>query len=90
MQVNIRAMSPLNASRVYNIANGIGTSVNNLAAMVLRVLGSEMQPVYAKARSGEVKHLVADLSKARREFMFNPGYMLEKGLEEMFSSVIRI
>ena len=66
-----------------NIANGIGISVKDLAAMVLRVPGSEMQPVYAEARSGEVKHSVADVSKARREFMFNPGYTLEKGLEEM-------
>ena len=88
VQANIRAMSPLNASGVYNIANGIGISVNDLAAMVLRVLGSEMQPVYAEGRSGEVKHSVADVSKARREFMFNPGYTLEKGLVEMLSSVI--
>jgi nucleoside-diphosphate-sugar epimerase len=83
VQADTRAMSPLNASRVYNIAKGIGISVNDLAAIVLRVLGSEMQPVYAEARSGEVKHSVADVSKARREFMFNPGYTLEKGLEEM-------
>jgi nucleoside-diphosphate-sugar epimerase len=83
VQANIRAMSPLNASGVYNIANGIGISVNDMAAMVLRMLGSEMQPVYAEARSGELKHSVADVSKARQEFMFNPEYTLEKGLEEM-------
>ena len=83
VQANIRAMSPLNASGVYNIANGIGISVNDLAVMVLRVLGSEMEPVYAEARSGEVKHSVADVSKARREFMFNLEYTLEKGLSEI-------
>ena len=83
VQANIRAMSPLNASGVYNIANGIGISVNDLATMVLRVLGSEMQPVHAEARSGEVKHSVADVSKARREFMFNLEYTLEKGLSEI-------
>ncbi|PKL60587.1 MAG: GDP-mannose 4,6-dehydratase [Methanomicrobiales archaeon HGW-Methanomicrobiales-4] len=83
VQANIRAMPLGSASGVYNIANGVGIRVNDLAVTVLRVMGSEMRPVYADARSGEVKHSVADVSRARGEFGFEPGYTLEKGLGEM-------
>jgi nucleoside-diphosphate-sugar epimerase len=85
VQANIRAMLSDSASGVYNIAKGVGISVNNLATTVLRVMESELKPVYEDARIGEVKHSVADVSRAKRDFGFNPRYTLEEGLREISS-----
>lgn len=83
VDANIRAMSSDQASGVYNIAQGKGTSIRELAHTILKVLGSDLVPVYQDARPGEVKHSLADGSRARRDFGFSARYSLEQGLSEM-------
>ncbi len=83
VQANIRAMLSDSASGIFNIASGVGISVNSLATTVLRVLESDIRPVYTYPRIGEVKHSFADISKAKREFGFNPRYTLKDGLMHM-------
>lgn len=87
VQANIKAMQS-DAQGVFNIANGIETSVNDLARIILRVFSNSMNPEYLDARSGEVKYSVADISKAKRELQFTPEYTLERGLEEMKKAIV--
>lgn len=83
VQANIKAMEGEIETGVYNIASGQGTSLNILSMTILKVLDSVLHPVYEKARSGEVMHSVADISKARRTIGYKPEYSLEQGIREM-------
>jgi len=71
----------------YNIAVGERTTLNELfhslqAALRRReaTLG-EVEPVYRDFRAGDVRHSLADISKAQRLLGYAPTHRLEEGLE---------
>ena len=45
------------------------------------LLGVDIDPVYAAPRPGDVRHSVADLTRARRELGYEPSVLLRDGLE---------
>jgi len=51
------------------------------------LLGVEIDPVYAPARPGDVRHSMADLTLARRELRYEPSVHLREGLERTLGSV---
>ncbi len=68
-------------SGVYNVGSGTPTKILDLAYTVLRITGAEnLRPEFKEARPGDVKHSVADISKANRELGFRPSTSLEAGL----------
>ncbi|MEN4005904.1 MAG: SDR family oxidoreductase [Methanobacteriaceae archaeon] len=66
---------------VFNIGLGKSTSVNQLFEMINGVLGKDIEPVYEKERAGDIKHSVADISKAKSSG-FNPESGFEDDLKE--------
>jgi nucleoside-diphosphate-sugar epimerase len=44
------------------------------------VIGTSLPPVYADARVGDVRHSLADISKAKRLLGYEPEVDLEEGL----------
>lgn len=66
---------------VLNIAGGRGTTVNELAARINAVLKTNLAPVYAPERTGDIKHSHADISAARARLGFEPAVLFEEGLE---------
>jgi UDP-glucose 4-epimerase len=66
---------------VLNIAGGRGTTVNELAARINAVLKTNLVPVYAPERTGDIKHSHADISAARARLGFEPAVPFEEGLE---------
>jgi UDP-glucose 4-epimerase len=67
---------------VFNIASGRKTSVNELADNIITMLEKNMRPVHESSRPGDIKHSLADISKAEQELNYTPEYDLEDGLEE--------
>jgi len=68
-------------SGVYNVGSGTPTKILDLAYTVLRITGAEnLRPEFRETRPGDVKHSVADISKANRELGFRPSTSLEAGL----------
>jgi UDP-glucose 4-epimerase len=66
---------------VFNIASGTETSLNELAAALLRVMGSRLQPEYGPERKvNAVTRRLADISKAKRLLGFEPTIGLDRGL----------
>ncbi|MFO7597593.1 MAG: SDR family oxidoreductase [Desulfocurvibacter africanus] len=71
---------------VYNIALGRSTSLNNLfsdirSLVAARVsVAARMDPAYRNFRPGDVRHSVADTSKAQRLLSFAPEYSVSDGL----------
>ena len=82
VQANIKAMES-DATGVFNVASGKETSVNELASILSKLFGFAGKPEYAPERPGDVKRSVADISKAKEAFGFDPEYSLEEGLAEL-------
>jgi len=66
---------------VYNIASGKRTSLNQLLAIIGEIFGRDPRPKYERARSGDIRDSLADISHAL-EIGYMPEYSLESGLEE--------
>jgi nucleoside-diphosphate-sugar epimerase len=82
VQANMLAMgAPGVAGKVYNVACGERVTLNRLVGELRDLLDSDVEPVYAAARPGDVKHSLADLSLARAELGYEPLVLLREGLQ---------
>lgn len=66
---------------VFNISSGEGVSINRLAELIIKLTGKKLKPIHQEERDGDIKHSLADISRARA-FGFEPRYSLEGGLAE--------
>lgn len=76
--------NPEAVNQVYNIAFGEQTSLNQLFETIKEVAGSDLAPKYGPERKGDVKHSLADISKARNLFGYNPSVSVKQGLKIAF------
>jgi UDP-N-acetylglucosamine/UDP-N-acetylgalactosamine 4-epimerase len=87
VQANMLALFTKNKeaiNQVYNIAYGSQTSLNELFEMIKEIGGSDLAPKYGPDRRGDVKHSLADISKAKRLLGFNPQFSIREGMKETF------
>lgn len=93
VQANLLAATTTNPgaiNQVYNVALGERTTLNELFQTLqtgLRRLDPtmpEQQPVYGEFRPGDVRHSLADISKAARLLGYAPTHRLSEGLEVAF------
>jgi nucleoside-diphosphate-sugar epimerase len=76
-----RAKDKINGT-VINIACGVRISVNELAKQMSHWLGREdLKPIYVPERAGDVKHSLADLTRARTILGYEPIVEFTKGLD---------
>ena len=69
---------------VFNVASGTETSLNDLAAAMLRVMGSSLQPEYGPARAvNAVPRRLADTRKAEEMLGFVAAVDLDEGLRRL-------
>jgi len=66
---------------VYNIACGRRITVNQLVEMINEIMGKNIEPVYSESRPGDIKHSLADISKAKA-FGYEPKSDFIKELKE--------
>jgi len=69
------------AGRVYNVACGQRVTLNRLVAALRELLGSGIEAVYSAPRVADVRHSLADLSRARAELGYEPSVQLRDGLQ---------
>jgi UDP-N-acetylglucosamine 4-epimerase len=90
VQANLLAAMTTNPEAInhaYNIAVGERTTLNELFALLQSGLRKrdpampEQKPVYQDFRAGDVRHSLADISKAKRLLNFEPAYQVRDGLE---------
>ncbi|APH38556.1 NAD-dependent epimerase/dehydratase family protein [Methanohalophilus halophilus] len=72
--------------KVFNAGTGTQTSVNRLAEIVQDVFDSDLPVEYQKARTGDIRHSVADISAAEG-LGFAPKVSLEDGLAEFVAKM---
>lgn len=80
VRANILAME--RGEGVLNIACGRRVSINELAHKVMEIVGVELEPIYESPRQGDVRHSLADISRAKAELGYEPAYDLVEGLKE--------
>ncbi len=63
-----------------NIACGESVTINQVITAINKLLGADVTPRYAPARSGDVKHSLADITLAREVIGYEPHLMFEDGM----------
>lgn len=81
VSANIRAMES-GTSGVFNIACCRQTSIREIASMIMEITGIRVPVISQPSRRCEVRDSVADMSRAKAEFGYLPGYSLFSGLTE--------
>ena len=66
---------------VINIACGQAVTVNEIIAMINKLLGKNVKPIYVDARAGDVKHSLADITAAQNLIGFEPIVSFSEGLQ---------
>lgn len=87
IQANIlAATAPKGAmNQVYNVAVGERTTLNVLLQLILREVRSRVavksaEPVYLDPRQADVRHSLADVSKAKQFLGYEPTHTLSQGI----------
>lgn len=85
VQANIKALlnyTEIQTHEVINIACGERTSLNKLWSLIVKDLNCEsLSPNFNDERVGDVKHSLADISKAQNFINYSPLFDVEKGLK---------
>ena len=88
VQANLAAMFTENEkalNQVYNIACGHQTSLLELFVTLKQEASSSLEPVHGPERKGDVKHSLADISKARTLLNYDPSISVGEGLKKTFT-----
>lgn len=90
-QANLLAATVENEAaenQVYNIAFGERTSLNEMYGMIKAQVvdfnskAVDAEPVYRDFRAGDVRHSLADISKAGELIGYEPGFSVQAGLDK--------
>ena len=87
VQANILSLfitNPEAVNQVYNIACGIQTSLSQLFEGLKKEAAGSLQPIYGPERTGDVKHSMADISKAEKLLGYSVKVPVEEGLRKTF------
>lgn len=82
-EANIQAMSKAGHGSVVNVGTGAGTSVAEIAGLLLKKLEPDMIPVFAPLPDGETKDSVADVTELKRVLGFVPDNRLFETIDEV-------
>ncbi len=65
---------------VFNVGAGQRTTLNELVALYNQITGQQRQAAYLPGRSGDVRHSLADITRAREILGYHPAVSLREGL----------
>ena len=83
-RANVLALASDCEDDVFNVASGVETSLDDLAAALLKVMGSNLKPEYGPERGvNAVPRRLADTNKARTMLGFKSTVSLEDGLARL-------
>ncbi len=91
VQANVKALDSDRANfHAINIGTGRATSVRRVAELLSQGLGKNLAPeIVAKYREGDIRHCVADISRARDLLGYEPKVSLDQGVPELLEWVRR-
>ena len=89
VQANLLALETDRANfEALNIGTGSPISITEIALMLAQGLGKDIQPqVTSKYREGDIRHCVADISRAKQLLGYEPKVKLADGIPELLEWV---
>jgi nucleoside-diphosphate-sugar epimerase len=88
IDANLLAASAPDASgHTFNIACGDRISLNRLLDDLRQIIGVEIEANYVEARPGDVKHSLADITKAEEILGYRPAIDFSEGLQRTVASL---
>lgn len=82
VQANVKAAESSCSGEVLNVACGQRVTVNELVERLNRILGTDLEPIYDDPRPGDVRHSLADISKARELIGYEPAVDFKEGIKQ--------
>jgi UDP-glucose 4-epimerase len=76
----LAAHAPNVSGEMMNLATGGSVNLLDLVSKINQILGTNIDPIHADARPGDIKHSQADISKARDLLDFSPIVDFDEGL----------
>lgn len=89
VEANIKAMYADIHKGIFNVGTGIGTSVNQIAKLLIDRINPGIKPVYTNAGPGELLYSVADTRKIRDKLNFSPGYSIQDSINKVLDQYTR-
>ncbi len=87
IEANVLAAESDVSGEVFNVACGGRVTINGLVETLNELLGTELKPVYDDPRPGDVRHSMADISKARELLGYGVQVEFEEGLKRTIKSL---
>lgn len=89
VQANLLALETDRADyQALNVGTGRSTSIRTVSRLLAEGLGLDLEPeIVSKYREGDIRHCVADISKAQSLLGYEPKVTLERGIPELLSWV---
>ena len=86
VQANIKAFfaREMFGHRVYNVACGEQTSLNDIITILNKITGKSISPIYGPERQGDVKHSKASITKIQKDLDYKPTIQFREGLSKVF------
>jgi len=82
VQANVLAASTDATGEAFNVGTGSRTSIRRLAELIRDEIDPSADITHVDAREGDIRHSVADISKAREQLGFEPTISLADGLHD--------
>ncbi|MDP3024010.1 MAG: SDR family oxidoreductase [candidate division Zixibacteria bacterium] len=83
VEANLLAcQSDISGGEVINIACGQSFSLNQLVSLLNQIIGTNIKPEYGQAKPGDVKHSLADISKAKKLLGYKPRISFAEGMKK--------
>ncbi|MBA4395333.1 MAG: hypothetical protein C0407_17415 [Desulfobacca sp.] len=82
VQANLKACHQTGvAGEIFNVASGRSVTLLQLVENLKKIFRSERSPVFAPARSGDIRHSSGDIKKARELLGYKPKIGFRQGLK---------
>ena len=85
----LASTAKISGNEIINIACGERYTLNTLFNELKKISGSKLYPRYKKPQKGDIKHSLADITKAKKILNFKPGITFRKGLEITFKNYLK-
>ena len=88
VEANIQAAQAQSAiGQVINIAGGSRVTIRHVLSLLEEISGNEVKVVYSDRQFGDVRHTLADTSRAEQLLGYHPHVSLQEGLAREFAYV---
>jgi nucleoside-diphosphate-sugar epimerase len=65
---------------VFNVGTGHSVTLNEVYATLAEQIGFKEKPIYGPGRVGDIRHSLADISRAKAELGYQPNVQFREGL----------